>query len=102
MATPSYLCFWAVVCRRMTATILPARRPGAGAVPGRWGACLAARTPPAVFVFGSARGDGPFEGSDGRAGERVVQALAGEAPGGAGEPARPARDGCGFLDVEDA
>ena len=26
----------------------PARRPSAGAVPGRWGACLAVRTPPAA------------------------------------------------------
>src|SRR5690349_21689476 len=29
---------------------LSARRPCAGAVPGRWGACLAVRTPPAAFV----------------------------------------------------
>src|SRR5262245_20705846 len=29
---------------------LPARRPCAGAVPGRWGACLAVRAPPAAFV----------------------------------------------------
>src|SRR5262245_26182262 len=29
-------------------TSLPARRPGAGAVPGRWGACLAVRTPTAT------------------------------------------------------
>jgi len=29
--------------------IAPARRPNAGAVPGRRGACLAVRTPPAVF-----------------------------------------------------
>src|SRR5262245_32216067 len=27
----------------------PARRPSAGAVPGRRGACLAVRTPPAAF-----------------------------------------------------
>src|SRR6478752_6626157 len=27
-----------------------ARRPGAGAVPGRRGACLAVRTPPAAFL----------------------------------------------------
>jgi hypothetical protein len=27
-----------------------ARRPSAGAVPGRWGACLAVRTPPAAFL----------------------------------------------------
>ena len=26
------------------------RRPSAGAVPGRWGACLAVRTPPAAFI----------------------------------------------------
>src|SRR5262245_11079603 len=31
-----------VVCERMT-TALPARRPSAGAVPGRRGACLAVR-----------------------------------------------------------
>src|SRR6476646_6911012 len=30
-------------------TSFPARRPSAGAVPGRWGACLAVRTPPAAF-----------------------------------------------------
>src|SRR3954452_4220593 len=30
-------------------TSRPARRPGAGAVPGRRGACLAVRTPPAAF-----------------------------------------------------
>src|SRR6478609_2126698 len=29
-------------------TALSARRPCAGAVPGRWGACLAVRTPPAA------------------------------------------------------
>src|SRR5262249_54727421 len=28
----------------------PARRPSAGAVPGRWGACLAVRTPPAACL----------------------------------------------------
>src|SRR5262249_53019583 len=28
-----------------------ARRPCAGAVPGRWGACLAVRTPPAALVL---------------------------------------------------
>src|SRR5262249_9693570 len=32
-------------------TPFPARRPSAGAVPGRRGACLAVRTPPAAFVF---------------------------------------------------
>src|SRR5436853_7490941 len=37
-----------VVCGRMT-TALSARRPCAGSVPGRWGACLAVRTPPAAF-----------------------------------------------------
>src|SRR5205814_6108804 len=36
-------------------TSLPARRPSAGAVPGRWGACLAVRTPPAAFVLSLAR-----------------------------------------------
>jgi hypothetical protein len=45
----------------------------------------------------------PFEGAGGRAGVRVVQALDGEisrvAPR---EPARAARDGRRFLDVEDA
>ena len=29
------------------------RRPSAGAVPGRWGACLAVRTPPAALLRGS-------------------------------------------------
>src|SRR5438477_11029970 len=90
-----------VVCDRMT-TALSARRPCAGAVPGRWGARLAVRTPPAAFVFGSGLGDGPLEGADGRAGDPVVQALGDEASGGTGEPARAARDGCGLLDVEDA
>src|SRR3954467_8342905 len=33
---------------------LSARRPSAGAVPGRWGACLAVRAPPAA-VFTSQR-----------------------------------------------
>ena len=41
--------FAGVVCDRMT-TALSARRPSAGAVPGRWGACLAVRTPPAAFA----------------------------------------------------
>src|SRR5207249_248346 len=41
----------AVCCRMETA--LSARRPCAGAVPGRWGACLAVRTPPATFFRGS-------------------------------------------------
>ena len=31
--------------------IVPSARPGAGAVPGRWGACLAVRTPPAALHF---------------------------------------------------
>src|SRR5262249_46245537 len=35
-----------VVCNGMTAP--SARRPSAGAVPGRWGACLAVRAPPAA------------------------------------------------------
>ena len=39
--------FALVVCDR-TMLALPARRPSAGAVPGRWGACLAVRTPPAA------------------------------------------------------
>ena len=33
--------------RIISAASSPARRPGAGEVPGRWGACLAVRTPPA-------------------------------------------------------
>src|SRR5438874_793780 len=33
-----------------TSATVPARRPSAGAVPGRWGACLALRTPPAASV----------------------------------------------------
>ena len=37
-----------VVCSRVT-TALSVRRPCAGAVPGRWGACLAVRTPPTAF-----------------------------------------------------
>src|SRR4029453_1522556 len=41
--------FARMVCDRMTRA-LSARRPFAGAVPGRWGACLAVRTPPAAFV----------------------------------------------------
>src|SRR5215510_6471113 len=36
------------ICNGMVATSQPARRPSAGAVPGRWGACLAVRTPPAA------------------------------------------------------
>src|SRR6516162_4428953 len=34
----------------MAAAVAPARRPSAGAVPGRWGACLAVRTPPAASI----------------------------------------------------
>src|SRR5262245_26477480 len=41
--------FASVVCGRMT-TALSARRPSAGAVPGRRGACLAVRTPPAALL----------------------------------------------------
>src|SRR5262245_48009899 len=42
--------FGVVVCSTtMGATTHPARRPSAGAVPGRWGACLAVRTPSAAF-----------------------------------------------------
>src|SRR4051812_32674639 len=43
----TFVSFAGVVCGRMT-TALSARRPCAGAVPGRWGACLAVRTPPAA------------------------------------------------------
>src|SRR4051794_10296509 len=39
-----------LVCDRMAPSSPQARRPGAGAVPGRRGACLAVRTPPAAFV----------------------------------------------------
>src|SRR3954462_4825262 len=45
------LLFCQPVCGTIRATTLTARRPGAGAVPGRWGACLAVRTPPAVFFL---------------------------------------------------
>src|SRR5262245_31508418 len=41
------------ICNGMVATTQPARRPSAVAVPGRWGACLAERTPPAAFSSGS-------------------------------------------------
>src|SRR5262249_43052306 len=37
------------VCLEMVAATSPARRPSAGAVPGRCGACLAVRTPPAAL-----------------------------------------------------
>src|SRR5262249_27752307 len=43
--------FAMVVCSTMGATTLPARRPSAGAVPGRWGACLAVRTSPAALLL---------------------------------------------------
>src|SRR5438876_224711 len=39
-------------------TALPARRPSAGAVPGRWGARLAVRTPPAASPARSVVEDG--------------------------------------------
>src|SRR5262245_41942905 len=32
-------------------TTRPARRPSAGAVPDKWGACLAVRTPPAAWYY---------------------------------------------------
>src|SRR5690349_20278887 len=35
----------------MATATKPARRPSAGAVPGRWGACLAVRTPPAALFL---------------------------------------------------
>src|SRR5438105_15430446 len=38
------------VCGNNGETSFLARRPCAGAVPGRWGACLAVRTPPAAFL----------------------------------------------------
>src|SRR4051812_45203038 len=47
------------VCGRMEITQISARRPGAGAVPGRWGARLAVRTPPAAFVPNHFRPGGP-------------------------------------------
>src|SRR5262245_49260477 len=37
-----------VICSEMAVTTPLARRPSAGAVPGRWGACWAVRTPPAA------------------------------------------------------
>jgi hypothetical protein len=39
-----------VVCSTRRGTSHPARRPSAGAVPGRWGACSAVRAPPAALV----------------------------------------------------
>src|SRR5262245_26872889 len=42
-----------VVCDNRRGSPGPARRPGAGAVPGRGGACLAVRTSPAAFVYSS-------------------------------------------------
>src|ERR1051326_2159938 len=47
-------------------------------------------------------GDGPVEGTYGRAGDRVEQARDGEAPGGASEPTRTARDGRRFHNGEDS
>src|SRR5207248_8840188 len=44
------------VCGRMGMTSRPARRPSAGAVPGRRGACLAVRAPPAALLGHCARG----------------------------------------------
>src|SRR5436190_10656974 len=41
-----------MACVTMAAATIPARRPSAGAVPGRWGACLAVRTPPAALLPG--------------------------------------------------
>src|SRR5262249_29649692 len=48
MGAPLSLFGTSVVCGTMGATTHLARRPGAGAVPGRWGACWAVRTPPAA------------------------------------------------------
>src|SRR5262249_3492966 len=42
--------FVRLVCSIMEATTHPARKPSAGAVPGRWRACLAVRTPPAALL----------------------------------------------------
>ena len=44
--------FAGVVCDRMTSA-LSARRPSAGAMPGRCEACLAVRTAPAAFFHSS-------------------------------------------------
>ena len=43
-------CFLSCGLRYNGETSFPARRPSAGAVPGRWGACLAVRTPPAALL----------------------------------------------------
>src|SRR5262249_42616748 len=39
------------VCVTLRRLSLPARKPSAGAMPGRWGACLAVRTPPAALFL---------------------------------------------------
>src|SRR5438132_11971493 len=46
--------------------------------------------------------DSPVEGTGGLPGNCVEQALRGEAPGGAREPTRPARDGRSFHNGKDA
>src|SRR5689334_21544130 len=58
-------------------------------------------SPRTGFFSGTGRGDGSLIGADGRARDPVVQALAEEAPGDAGEPAGAADDRRRFLDVED-
>src|SRR4051794_11112884 len=75
--------------RSTTAGGALARRPGGP--PTAFGRLLST---PAV-------GDGPVEGADGRAACDVVQALDDEAPGGAGESTRAARDGRGRDDEEE-
>src|SRR5262249_15026719 len=40
-----------MVCVTLRGSPIPARRPSAGAVPSRWGACLAVRTPPAACFY---------------------------------------------------
>src|SRR4051794_32373902 len=52
--------------------------------------------------FAHAEGDGPLEGTDGRSDDTVVEALDGEAPGGAGEPPRAAGDRRRLHDGDDA
>src|SRR5262245_55966630 len=68
------------------------------------GALTTSRIACVSTIARAGRGDGPLEGTDRQAGRRVVEALDGEAPGGAGEATRTARDGRGFHDqeVEDA
>src|SRR5262249_28053694 len=61
MGAPLSLFGTSVVCGTMGATTHLARRPGAGAVPGRWGACLAVRTPPAAFSLSSHLSHGTIE-----------------------------------------